>query len=315
MHKHTTKEVGFMIKIGYYPILDTVLTIRQIFSIERFKPFCHPLENVNTRLPKEAKKAINDIATLTQDWLDVIENLITYTIEGVTSPEELFIEASKNPNSLFGAKGNLEMVALLSSIYYNYCFIEIAKYSKQINEKAMEVSSISSKDELINYILRLSDRLQLEDNGYLRFNIKPDLVVHKNDIRNIIVMPSVFSSRNIAFWYKKDTFLFYVGLDSKAITLEEPSDMLLLRTLAFNDKTRLKMLRFLTASAHSVNQMAEKMNINPSTVSRHFKVFKDVGFVDVQSQEGNSIYYNINEEEIKKALQSIYEYVIKGETK
>jgi len=304
-----------MIKIGYYPILDTVLTIRQIFSIERFKPFCPPLENVNTRLPNEVKKAINDIAPLTQDWLDVIANLITYTEVGVTSPEELFIEASKNPSSLFGPKGNVEMVTLLSSIYYNYCFAEMVKYSKQINEKAMEVSSISSKDELIDYILRLSDRIQMENNNYLRFNIKPDLVVHKNDIKNIIVMPSVFSSRNLAFWYKENTFLFYAGLDSKEMTLEEPSDMLLLRTLAFNDKTRLKMLRFLTGSAHSVNQMAEKMNINPSTVSRHFKVFKDVGFVDVQSQEGNSIYYSINEDEIKKALQTIYDYVIKGETK
>ncbi|WP_432666452.1 metalloregulator ArsR/SmtB family transcription factor [Wukongibacter baidiensis] len=301
------------IKIGYYPILDTALLIRQVFSRERFKPFCTSLEAVDSKLSKEEKEAIDLIAPLTGDWLNVIKNIIDMTMEGTTSPEEMFVNALKNPESLFGPKAEPHMVKLLSDIWYNYCFLEMSKYSKQISEKAMEISSASSKEELINYILGLSDRIEREENNTIKFNIKPELSVHMDDIENIIVMPSVFSSRNVVFWYSENTFLFYIALESKSMEFEEPSDMLLLRTLAFNDKTRLKMLKNLTLSAFSVNEMAEKMNVNASTVSRHFKVFKDVGFVDIQSQEGNSIYYGINENEIKKAMKNIYNYIFKGD--
>lgn len=294
-------------------MLDTVLAIRQIFSVERFKPFCSSVESIDSKLPSEDKEAINLIASLTQDWLDVIENIIDMTMEGIISPEEMFIRAYKDPKCLFGANGEDYMVTLLSNIWYNYCFIEISKYHKKIGQKAMEISCRTSKEELMSYILGLSDRIEKGENNTIRFNIKPELNVHLDDIENIIVMPSVFSSRNVVFWYSGNTFLFYIALDSKSMTLEEPSDMLMLRTLAFNDKTRLKMLKALTESALSVNEIAEKMNVNASTASRHFKVFKDVGFVDIQSQEGNSIYYRINEKEIKKAMESIYNYIFKGD--
>jgi len=36
-----------------------------------------------------------------------------------------------------------------------------------------------------------------------------------------------------------------------------------------------------------------------------------VGFLDIQSQEGNSIYYGINEKEIKKSIKNIYNYIFK----
>ena len=301
------------IKMGYYPMLDMALAIRQIFSVERFKPFCTSLEWLDSRLIKEEKDKINTIALSTHDWLDVIRKMIDMTMEGITSPEEMFIKVSKNPECIFGENAETYMGGMLSDIWYNHCFIEMSKYSKQISGKAMEISKRETKEELLDYILGLSDRIEREENNIIKFNIKPELNVHMDDIENIIVMPSVFSSRNVAFWYSENTFLFYVALDSKSMTLEEPSDMLLLRTLAFNDKTRLKMLRSLTESALSVNDMADKFNINASTVSRHFKVFKDVGFVDIQSQEGNSIYYGIKENEIKKSMESIYNYIFKGD--
>ncbi|MCM1991848.1 ArsR/SmtB family transcription factor [Oceanirhabdus seepicola] len=299
------------IKIGYYPMLDMALAIRQIYSVERFKPFCISLEWLDSRLSKEEKDKINTIAASTHDWLDVIKKMIDMTMEGITSPEEMFIKVSKNPEYIFGLNAKNYMSEMLSDIWYNHCFVEMSKYSKQISSKAMEISKRETKEELLDYILGLSDRIEREENNIIKFNIKPEFKVHVDDIENIIVMPSIFSSRNVAFWYSEKTFLFFVALDSKPMTLQEPSDMLLLRTLAFNDKTRLKMLRTLTQSALSVNDMADKMKINASTVSRHFKVFKDVGFVDIQRQEGNSIYYGINENEIKKSMESIYNYIFK----
>ncbi|MDK2807658.1 MAG: Bacterial regulatory protein arsR family [Clostridiales bacterium] len=284
---------------------------RQIYSVERFKPYSAALEAIDSRLSAEEKEVIASAATITQDWLDVIQRLIDLTMLGITSPEEILIEANKNRSCLFGSEGTTEMVTLLSDVWYNHCFVEMSKYANQIRKKAMEISEISSKHELIDYILGLSDRIEKAENNTIKFNVKPDMSVKVEDIENIIVMPSVFSSRNITFWYSGSTFLFYVGLDSKAMSMEEPSDMLLLKTLAFNDRTRLKMLKTLAFSAMSVNKMAEIMKVNASTVSRHFKVFKDAGFVDIQSQEGNSIYYSINENEVKKAMETIYNYIFR----
>lgn len=299
------------IKIGYYPILDAALLIRQIFSVERFKPYSATVEAIDSRLSSEKKEEINMTALPTQDWLDVIQNLIDLTMQGITSPEEIFIKAHKNPKCLFGPQGKENMVSLLSDIWYNYCSTEVSRYSNQVRMKAMNISQLQTENELIDYMLGLSDRIEKVGNNTLKFNIKPDLSVKLEDIENIIVMPSVFSCRNLSFWYSGNTFLFYIAVDSKAMSLEEPSDMLLLRTLAFNDKTRLKMLKSLALSALSVNDLAEKLEVNASTVSRHFKVFKDAGFVDIQSQEGNSVYYRINEGEIKRAMETIYDYIIR----
>ncbi|MDF2519742.1 MAG: hypothetical protein K0R84_370 [Clostridia bacterium] len=303
------------IKIGYYPVLDAALLIRQIFSVERFKPFSPVVEAIDSRLSATEKQAINSIAALTEDWLDVIKSLIDVTMQGVSSPEELFIKIRKTPKCVFGPQGKEEMAKLLSDIWYNHCLIEVSKYSNQIHMKAEELSKLPSAAEVVDYILSLSDRIERVEKDTLKFNIKPDLSVKLNDIEDIIVMPSVFSSRNVTFWYSGRTFLFYIAVDSRVMSLEEPSDMLLLRTLAFNDKTRLKMLKALSMSALSVNDLADKLNVNASTVSRHFKVFKDTGFVDIQSQDGNSVYYSINEREIKKSMQSVYDYIFGGDLK
>jgi DNA-binding transcriptional ArsR family regulator len=93
----------------------------------------------------------------------------------------------------------------------------------------------------------------------------------------------------------------------------EPSDMLLLRTLAVNDRTRLKMLKLLVSRSYSTNEMAERLNVNASTVSRHFKVFKDAGFVDISSQEGNFIYYSLNIKEIRSSFKDVLNYIIEKE--
>lgn len=300
------------IKIGYYPILDAVLLIRQIYSVERFKPFTSIVEAIDSKLSQEKKEAINKAAYGTKEWLEVIRNLIDLTMQGVTSPEEIFIRAFRDPTCLFGAQAEENMVSLLSDIWYNYCSGEVARNINHVRMKATDISKIPSGPELIDYMLGQSDRIEKIGNS-LKFNIKPDLSVKMDDIENIIVMPSVFSCRNLSFWYSGNTFLFYIAADSKPMSFEEPSDMLMLRALAFNDKTRLKMLKLLASSALSVNDLAEKLAVNASTISRHFKVFKDAAFVDIQSQQGNSVYYSINESEVKKAMETIYDYIFRRE--
>ncbi len=52
--------------------------------------------------------------------------------------------------------------------------------------------------------------------------------------------------------------------------------MLLLRTLAVNDRTRLKMLKLLADRSYSTNEMAERLNMNASTASGILKFLKSL---------------------------------------
>jgi DNA-binding transcriptional ArsR family regulator len=69
------------------------------------------------------------------------------------------------------------------------------------------------------------------------------------------------------------------------------------------------MLKILSTGNYSTADIAEKLNINSSTISRHFKLFKDAGFVDIFSQEGNSIYYSLNIKEIEQSFKMIFYYI------
>jgi DNA-binding transcriptional ArsR family regulator len=126
-------------------------------------------------------------------------------------------------------------------------------------------------------------------------------------------MPSIFASRNLTFWHKDNNYLFFVSKGSRTSQPLEPSDQLILKTLAFNDKTRLKMLRLLSTDNYNTAEMSEKLNNNPSTISRHFKLFKDAGYVNIFSQEGNFINYSLNHSEIEKSLKEIANYIMGGE--
>lgn len=306
-----TGDDNMGIKLGYYPILDEALCMRQIYSVERFKPYSEALEWVDGRLSESERESIMNMGEKSGGWLSAISSGIDLVTDGVSTFEESMVKIIHEPSLIF-EEGTKEMADRFLSMWWNHCSLQKTKHDKEISDKLMEISQYQNKEELIEYLLSLSDRIK-RVNDEIVFNIKPDHRVSIEDIDNIIVMPSVFASRNLIFWYSGNTYLFYVSLGSRKMSLEEPSDMLLLRTLAFNDKTRLKMLRALEQSSMSVNDMAEKLKINPSTVSRHFKVFKDTGFVDIQKQEGNSIYYGLKEGEIKKAFQMISNYIFKGE--
>lgn len=306
------------LKLGYYPILDMTLALRQIYSGERFKPFIPILEDVNNKLSENEKDFIFNIGEETRGWLHFLEKVIKITADGITSPEE-FILMLRNTDKIFSNK--------FSILWQNYFNSEIARNNKKIFEKTLSINKeleeikqdkYSSKtfcndinDSLKDYILKITDRVEDCGNHSVKVIIKPEHVIDFSKIQTAIVMPSIFACRNFTFWYNEQNYIFYISINSSECEYLEPSDMLLLKTLALNDKTRLKMLRMLSQNSYTTVDMANILNMNSSTVSRHFKVFKDSGFVDIFNQEGNSIYYSLNINEIKKTFSMILKYIQK----
>lgn len=295
-------------KTGYYSLLDTALVLRQVYSINRFQPFNETLSSIKNKMSQDELSTIQSIGQVTGGWLKVVECLMTQVLKGMTSPEELLLKAMDAPHLIFGPHGTKDMVRFLAHIWSHYCFAEISKQHPNIMVTATELNQYKSNDTLIEALANQSDRITYKDK-LLTFEIQPVFKIELEDIENIIIMPSVFASRHLSYWYLDKCILFYVSIHKDTCDIKGPSDMLLLRTLAFNDKNRLKILKLLSQQAMSVNDIAEAIQVNPSTASRHMKIFKDVGYVDLLTKEGNAQYYALNKKKSNKdsiQLMTIY---------
>ena len=308
MRKHANG--GFM-KTGYYSLLDTALVLRQVYSVNRFEPFNQALSAIKNKMSQEDLSTIQSIGQVTNGWLKVVECLMEQVLKGMTSPEELLLKAMDDPYLIFGLHGTKDMVVFFSQVWSHYCFAEISKQHPNIMATATELNQYKSNDTLIKALADQSDRITYKDK-LLTFEIQPVYKIQLEDIENIIIMPSVFASRHLSYWYLNKSILFYVSIHKDTGDIKGPSDMLLLRTLAFNDKNRLKILKLLSKQAMSVNDIADAIQVNPSTASRHMKIFKDVSYVDLLTKEGNAQYYALNKKKIEQGLNSIHDYILKN---
>ena len=298
-------------KIGYYPLFDMLLALRQLFSIERFRPYNDIMTQIESKITAEDSDYIQSIGAETRGWLKVIAKMIDTQVNGITNTEEIVLKLLADPSLLFSDmnSADIQTSETFLKLWQNLFNTETAKHSKALLDKSIEINNQISDDAVIPFLTGVSDRIKQIDEETLQFMIKPDHEEKIDDIENIIIMPSVFAVRNLTFWHSGKNYVFFISLNASKDKSLEPSDNLLLKTMALNDKTRLKMLRILSDGHCSSSEMAEKLEVNPSTVSRHFKLFKDAGFVEVFTQEGNTVYYTINKSEIQSSLNMVYKYI------
>lgn len=312
MHKQANRRDKM--KLGYYPILDMLLGVREIYAVERFMPLPYILDSIKEKLSDSDKELLLKIGDKTHGWLHVIETVIDLIKDGITNSEEMLVYLSRNSSIIKGENlkeyEQREIAFFIINLWQNYFSNEIARWSKVIFENVLEISKSLEEESLIDYLTKKTDRVVKVNDNELKVLIKPEHTI--KDIETAIVMPSIFTSRRFVFWNSGNNYVFYISMESEGEKNIEPSDMLLIKVSALNDKTRLKMLKILSSGSRSAMEIAQMLNLNASTVSRHFKLFKDAGFVNIFSQEGNLIYYSIDENEIKSTMELIFDY-IKGE--
>ena len=71
------------------------------------------------------------------------------------------------------------------------------------------------------------------------------------------------------------------------------------------DPKRLQILAFLEESRRSVNEIAVKLGIRPSTVSQHLGLMRQSGLVATERQ-GTTIYYSLAYPEILDACRIVH---------
>ena len=303
------------LRIGYYPMLDITLALRQLCCPERFQPFSPHMEAAMDKLPAEERSNIEQFAGPTDEWLAVMENLLEMAVCGISGPEETVLKLDENPQGFIktvSATDNAKLIALLADLWSNTFNHEIARSGKVLYEKSREISKSIAEVGLLEFLVRLSDRVEKLDYHSLKYKIKPEHFIDFDKAATVLVMPSLFASRTLTFWHKDNNYIFYVSVEAAKNAGPEPSDMMLMAALALNDRTRLKMLRLLSGNNYSATEISELLDMNASTISRHFKLFKDANFIDIFLQQGNTVYYTLKHEEIRKAVDSIINY-IKGD--
>ena len=93
------------------------------------------------------------------------------------------------------------------------------------------------------------------------------------------------------------------------MTLEHNIEDFLKISGAVNDESRIKILAFLLCHSHKqdmfcVCDLQEALEMNQSRLSRHLKILKDAGFLELQ-RKGVWAYYGIN-----KDLDSLQKHLL-----
>ncbi|WP_313892184.1 metalloregulator ArsR/SmtB family transcription factor [Psychrobacillus sp.] len=76
---------------------------------------------------------------------------------------------------------------------------------------------------------------------------------------------------------------------------------------ALSDPTRLRILNLLCSDEHSVNDMAESLNLSQSTVSHQLRFLKNLRLVKFR-REGTTLYYSKDDDHIMNLLKQAIEH-------
>ena len=70
---------------------------------------------------------------------------------------------------------------------------------------------------------------------------------------------------------------------------------------ALSDPTRIRILNFLCCEEHSVNKIAEALNLGQTTVSHQLRFLKNLRLVKFR-REGTTLYYSSDDDHVMNLL-------------
>ena len=299
------------LRIGYFPVLDAALALRQTYDHVRSQLYNPAMVALTGRFSPGDKNLIEEAGEATNGWLWVIESLLEPSAAGLFGMEEglLYLEQTLLPSQGRPIPEAIlaTIQSLLSRTLRTGIASEASRRARCLLDSTSAISQGIKSAGVWEYMLGVSDRVYRAKSGEYVFRLKPELRVREEDIARIIVMPSLVVSRRMAFWKSGSTLLLYVSTASPA-TVDDPPDCLLLSALAVGDRTRLRMLRHLAEQSCTNLEMAEFLGVNPSTASRHFKLFRDAGFVELRG-EGGRAEYELAPEALATALGAIIDFI------
>ena len=290
-----------MISFRYSPLLDMALSLLVIQNPERFGSAAPWVERVTGRLPEGLLEQLKEYA----EQIDLFSLALDLDQgPGLTAPDALSHLRESDP-----------VVAELLLAYWEAIAPEVAGLTGLLAESIQNEAARLTQMDPLAFICRFSDRVSVAGDGEaIILHWGKGMRVPLKDLERILFVPSAFSPRRLMF-YRIDTvqIFFYSPQHEKPEVADEPPESLLLGFAALADSTRMKLMHLIARESLPAQEMAQRLGVNESTISRHLRLLVEAGLVSRERLEGKLIFYSLHPERVDQLAVGVKAFFGRGE--
>lgn len=288
------RKIGFRIS----PLLDLALSALVLMSPERFAAAAGWAARVTPRLPQEQWDRLR-LRIEEVDLFDLALELEAGPLLPV--PDALRSLSQRDP----------ELSELLLA-HWSAISPEVAAVAGLLAESIRREGELLERMDPAAYIARFTDRVTVAgDGGALLMHWGQGMRVAVGDLDRILFVPSAFCPRRLMFYRAGATQLFFYDpmRDVVPAEVEEAPESLVLGFSALADLTRLRLLRLIALESMPAQEMARRLELNESTVSRHLRLMVEAGLVGRERQEGKFVFYVLQAKRIDELSAMMLAYL------
>ena len=188
---------------------------------------------------------------------------------------------------------------------------EFAAAAATLAEALQRDSERLRSTDPVSFLAGLSDRISVAGDGdALILQWGRGMRVPLADLDRILLVPSAFCPRRLMFYrHGRTLVLFYAPQREEPVSAAEPPERLLLGYAALADATRLRILQLVASQRVPAQEMARRLGINESTVSRHLRVLLEAGLIARDGQEGRYVFYAFNPDRLDELAAGTRAYL------
>lgn len=284
------------IHLGYSALLDMALSVLVILNPERFGTAAPWVQRVSAKLPEGA---LDELRILTEE-ADLFE--LAYQLE------------QEGPLPVPDALARLANQSLARTLlqYWEVISPEVAAQAGLITQSLQAESGRLATTDPLTFMTQFSDRLSITGDGHdLLLEWGKGMRIPLSELIRIQFIPSVFSPRRLMFYRLGGVQLFFYAPQlgvSDALEFEPPESMTL-GFAALADTTRLKLLHLIATHDLPAQEMAQRLAVNESTVSRHLRLLVEAGLVGRERNEGKHIFYSLHASRVERLVGELLTYL------
>ncbi len=196
-----------------------------------------------------------------------------------------------------------------------YLFHETEEFKNAVMELLHELNN-KHFDSLVKtqsaYYTSLTDEIKEKMEGKSPLDFSQEFYGKKfrrvYDFKDYLFIPTYFFKPNKMRFFNFNTQIIIFSMDDDNLKRLETGDRISNVLKVVSDRTRLEILRELTAGPDYGKTLAEKLRLTTSTISHHLDQLKEVGLV-TEERIKNIKYFNVNKKEVEKVLKDFKEYL------